>query len=133
MAGMIASLWQAFPNKTNQEIRQLVQTSADRYASPNPQFGYGIPNFSLALANGQLTQDDFVVYPNPSADEIHFNLPENSTKGTLVVYSILGQKCIEQVCSSRFVTLSVSHLQEGIYFYTFESEGFSKSGKIIKK
>ena len=133
MAGMIASLWQAFPNKTNQEIRQLVQTSADRYASPNPQFGYGISNFSLALANGQLTQDDFVVYPNPSADEIHFNLPENSTKGTLVVYSILGQKCIEQVCSSRFVTLSVSHLQEGIYFYTFESEGFSKSGKIIKK
>lgn len=133
MAGMIASLWQAFPNKTNQEIKQLVQASADRYASPNAQFGYGIPNFSLALANGQLTQDDFVVYPNPSPDAIYVQLPETITKGTLVVYSILGQKIMEQATSGQFISLSVAHLQEGIYFYTFDSEGFSKSGKIIKK
>jgi hypothetical protein len=31
------------------------------------------------------------------------------------------------------VTLSVADLQEGIYFYTFDAEGFSKTGKIIKK
>ena len=133
LAGMIASFWQAFPNKTNQEIRQLVQASADRYSSPNAQFGYGIPDFSLALANGQLTKDDFVVYPNPSADMIHFNLPENKTKGTIVVYSILGQKIQSQEVANRFVTLSIADLPKGIYFYTFESEGFSKSGKIIKK
>jgi hypothetical protein len=133
MAGMIASFWQAFPNKTNQEIRQLVQASADRYASPNNQFGYGIPNFSLALANGKLITDDFVVYPNPSSDLIHFNLPESNMKGTLVVFSILGQKMVEQFSANRFLTLSVANLPIGIYFYTFESEGFSKTGKIIKK
>jgi len=133
MAGMIASFWQAFPNKTNQEIRQLVQASADRYTSPTAQFGYGIPDFSLALANGKLTTDDVVVYPNPSADIIHFNLPENKTKGTIVIYSILGQKIKSQEVATRFVALSIADLPKGIYFYTFDSAEFFKSGKIIKK
>jgi subtilisin family serine protease len=133
IAGMIASFWQAFPYKTNQEIRQLVQSSADKYNISNPQFGYGIPDFSLALANEQLTKDDFVVYPNPSADVIYFNVPESSSKGNLVVYSILGQKMLEQFSTNRFLTLSVADLPKGIYFYTFESDGFFKSGKIIKK
>ncbi len=133
MAGMIASLWQAFPNKTNQEIRQLVQAASDRYSNPTIQFGYGIPNFNLALANGKLTQSDMIVYPNPSTDSIHFTLPENNTKGTLVLYSILGQKIKEQEISNRFVTLSISDLPEGIYFYTFDTGEFFKTGKIIKK
>jgi subtilisin family serine protease len=133
MAGMIASLWQAFPNKTNQEIRQLVQASADRFNTPNAQFGYGIPDFGLALGNSIITNNDFVVYPNPSVDAIYFNLPEGSSKGILMVYSVWGQKIIEQQSSSQLVTLSVADLQDGIYFYTFDAEGFSKSGKIIKK
>lgn len=133
MAGMIASLWQAFPNKTNQEIRQLVQASSDRFKTPNAQFGYGIPDFGWALGNSKITNNDFVVYPNPSVDAIYFNLPEGSSKGTLKVYSVLGQKIIEQQNSSQLVTLSVADLQEGIYFYTFDAEGFSKTGKIIKK
>jgi hypothetical protein len=133
MAGMIASFWQAFPTKTAQEIRRLVQVSADRNASPNSQFGYGIPDFNLALANGQLTQNDFLVYPNPSTDEIHFNFPENAIKGILKVYTVSGQKIIEKYSVNRFLNLTVTDLTKGFYLYTYESDGYSKSGKIIIK
>jgi hypothetical protein len=37
------------PTKTNKEIRDLIIQSSDKYAAPTAQYGYGIPNFSLAL------------------------------------------------------------------------------------
>jgi hypothetical protein len=40
---MVACLWQAFPNKTNKEIRQLIIQSADRFTAADNQYGYGIP------------------------------------------------------------------------------------------
>jgi hypothetical protein len=34
MAGMVACLWQAFPQKTNQEIRELIVKASDRFSAP---------------------------------------------------------------------------------------------------
>ncbi len=48
VAGLIACLWQAFPEFTNMEIIDAVQQSADRYLQPDDQYGYGIPNFRIA-------------------------------------------------------------------------------------
>jgi hypothetical protein len=39
------------PTKTNKEIRALIIQSADRYTTPTAQYGYGIPDFSAALAS----------------------------------------------------------------------------------
>jgi hypothetical protein len=50
-------LWQAFPNKTNKEIRQLIIQSADRFTAADNQYGYGIPDFNLAL--NRLFVEDF--------------------------------------------------------------------------
>lgn len=132
LAGMIASFWQAFPNKTNQEIRAMVYASADRFSSPNAQYGYGIPDFNLALTQNEIVQNDLVFYPNPSLDEIHFKLPTKYKNGVLKIYTNLGQKVLEQLISSADAVISVSNLSNGIYFYTFDSEEFSNSGKIIK-
>jgi serine protease AprX len=54
MAGLVACLWQAFPEFTNMEIITYVQRSSNRFNNPDERFGYGIPNFELAymmLAN----------------------------------------------------------------------------------
>jgi hypothetical protein len=48
LAGMVA-VFLAFPTKTNKEIRDLIIQSSDKYTAPTAQYGYGIPNFSLAL------------------------------------------------------------------------------------
>jgi subtilisin family serine protease len=137
MAGMVACLWQAFPNKTNKEIRELIIQSADRFTVPNAQYGYGIPDFSLALNNGlvvyDFAKDYFAVYPNPTADLISVVFPENFNTGKVVFYTILGKKVLERTISGRSAGFSLKSLSAGIYIYKIESDAFSKSGKIIKQ
>lgn len=50
MAGLIACLWQAFPDLTNMEIIDAVQKSAHKYNNPDDRFGYGIPDFKKAFS-----------------------------------------------------------------------------------
>lgn len=46
--GLVACLWQAFPEFSNMEILDAVQKSAHMYQNPDDRFGYGIPNFRKA-------------------------------------------------------------------------------------
>jgi subtilisin family serine protease len=137
MAGMVACLWQAFPNKTNKEIRQLIIQSADRFTAPDAQYGYGIPDFSAALSKGLFVEDFaknyFVAYPNPTTDLISVSFPESFNKGTVIFYSVFGKKVLERSISGSSDTFSLESLSNGIYFYKIESDAFSKSGKIIKQ
>lgn len=53
IAGMVACLWQALPNKTAKEIINLVRNSGDNCATPNNIFGYGVPDFERAYEAGK--------------------------------------------------------------------------------
>lgn len=53
MCGMVACLWQAFPQKTATEIMQMVRDCADRHLWPDSVYGYGIPNFRKNLPHLQ--------------------------------------------------------------------------------
>jgi len=48
IAGLVASLWQAFPNRTNREIMDAIIQSSSQIDSPDNELGYGIPNFQVA-------------------------------------------------------------------------------------
>ncbi len=137
LAGMIACLWQALPTKTAKEMKQLITQSADRYSAPTIQYGYGIPDFGLALANGlsvnTFSKSDFVVYPNPTNDSVLIALPGGFDSGTLIIYSILGQKVVEENIVKQSPIISMKALNPGTYLYQIQSNGFSKSGKIIKQ
>ena len=140
-SGMVACLWQALPGKNAQQIKQLIQQSSDNFAEPpiksRPQYGYGIPDFNLALANGLSVTDfsktDLVVYPNPTYDSISFTLSNDSDVKTISIYTVLGQKVLEKNISNQSSTISLKSLNSGTYFYKIELNGFSKSGKIIKQ
>lgn len=76
--GLIACLWQAFPMLNNKKILDAVQQSADRYATPNKTYGYGIPNFRKAYHILKKEQNDqtfgvnwLKANPNPFEDTIH--------------------------------------------------------------
>ena len=137
MAGMVACLWQAFPLKTNTEIRELIIKSADRYATPNNQYGFGIPNFSLAVSNAlsinAFSKNDFILYPNPVNDSISISLPGDNDKGLFLIYNVLGQKIAENDLTSQTSNISLKSLEKGIYVYKLESGVFSKTGKIVKQ
>jgi subtilisin family serine protease len=139
-SGMIACLWQALPGKNALQIKQLVTQSSDNFnpiVKSRDQFGYGIPDFNLALANGlsveAFSKNDFVVYPNPTSDSISVTLPNESNVKIIAIYNVLGQKVLEKNITIPSATISLKYLDKGIYFYKIESNGFSKSGKIIKQ
>ena len=49
IAGAVACLWQALPDKTACELIELVRQSGDRYQWPDNIYGYGIPDFAKIL------------------------------------------------------------------------------------
>lgn len=49
IAGAVACLWQALPDKTACEIIELVRRSGDHYEWPDNIYGYGIPDFSKII------------------------------------------------------------------------------------
>ena len=53
VAGLVACLWQALPNKTALEIINLVRQTSSQYQDPDNVYGYGIPNFWRAYMIGK--------------------------------------------------------------------------------
>jgi hypothetical protein len=52
MAGMVASLKQAFPNKPADEIRDIIRRSGNQSTKPDSALGHGIPNYFVAYLLG---------------------------------------------------------------------------------
>lgn len=137
MAGMIASFWQAVPNLTNQQVVNFVKQSSDRYSTPNDLFGYGIPDFQLALNTAlSINQNEinsFVLFPNPTSNSVSISFPNNYNTATVYFYNTLGQILIEKTISTSVSNVSLETLNSGVYFYKIESNSFTQSGKIIKE
>jgi len=55
VAGMAACLWQALPDKTAMEIRDLIIRSASKYDNPDFRMGHGVPDAGKAWLMGQTT------------------------------------------------------------------------------
>ena len=57
VAGLVACLWQALPEKTALEIINLVRQTSSNYNEPDNIFGYGIPNFWRAYMVGRMNNE----------------------------------------------------------------------------
>lgn len=139
MAGMITSFWQALPNATNVEILQFVKQASDRFANPTAQFGYGIPNFQIALNIAlsintpvNATQTAFSIVPNPCNNEITINFSSLIKNASIKIYSVLGKEiyAMENIAPQSKIDLTA--LQSGIYFYKMKTSDSEISGKLLK-
>lgn len=137
MAGAVASFWQAIPWATNQQVVDFVRQSADRFSNPTDFYGYGIPDFQLALNMALLSVDQnttqrFLVYPNPANNFISVSFPSGFDVAHFILYNSLGQVVLEKEVYSN-ATIATENLNSGIYFYKIKSSTFVQAGKIIKK
>lgn len=48
LAGLVACLWEAFPEKSNEQILDAIKRTASQAHSPDVELGYGIPDFGKA-------------------------------------------------------------------------------------
>ena len=136
MAGVIACLWQAFPTYTNTQIIQMIKKSSDRFTTPTPQYGYGIPDFELALNNGlstsEFNKNTFILHPNPVKERVTIFNPENLKINSILFYNNIGQLVLEKNSVNESESISLETLPGGIYFYKINLEVGSKTGKLIK-
>lgn len=119
IAGLIACLWQAFPEFSNKEIIQTVRKSSDRFNSPDNRTGYGIPNMRIAYelldrertirkAKAILKTERIKIYPNPMADKI-----------TIVYNSSFNGKLSVQLLSidGKLIRTKVFDVKENEYYF----------------
>ncbi|MDR1171006.1 MAG: S8 family serine peptidase [Bacteroidales bacterium] len=99
LAGLIACLWQACPDKGNMEIIDMVKRSADHFQQPDSLYGYGIPDFSKMKPVKPGTKNKpytlsvhpdpvtgaFTVYLSPARHE-HINIRIKTPSGQQVFF-----------------------------------------------
>lgn len=148
--GLIACLWQAYPEFTNMEIINAVQKSSSTYTSPNDSLGYGIPNFRkayeyLAAERLKKNQDAILgsnwikIYPVPFKQSLSALLKApNTGKATLRLFNSNGQLVeLKQldVQSGSTYTLSfgaAAKLSAGVYIVEYR-DGTSTQRITIQK
>ncbi|HLN94770.1 MAG TPA: S8 family serine peptidase [Flavobacterium sp.] len=134
-AGLVACLWQALPELSNQEIIDLVRQSASLYDNPTTQLGYGIPDFNLAIAMSVegFEPAPYAVYPNPFSQSLTVTVPKVVTGATLEVTDTTGKRVLEAALTALSQTFELSGLATGFYFYKVQSGGMVRTGKIVKR
>jgi serine protease AprX len=143
LAGAVACLWQANPTKTNMQILEALKSTASQSASPNNDYGWGIPNMCAAhnLLNGTFLavgenkkQLEINLFPNPAANEINFKL--NSDIDFIEVTDVLGKIYKTSFVKNDNSTFNVkfgNNLSSGVYFIVIHTaEGFFKS-KFVRE
>lgn len=84
MAGMVACLWQAFPEKTNFEIMDAVRASGSQASQPDTALGYGLPDFLKAY--------NLLSQPQPKTFNIEFDAFDTQNDTLFFHISAIGEK-----------------------------------------
>jgi subtilisin family serine protease len=122
VAGLIACLWQAFPNFNNMKILDAVYRSSNRYNTPDNRYGFGIPNFRTAY---QLLKKDenVALYGNQTL----FATPDPFTSKIDVTYiaQANGSAKLDVLnpAGQAIATKNFTVEKEEVYKYTFSNLG----------
>ncbi len=136
LAGMATCLWQAFPDKTNWEIKTAIEKSASQYLTPDKKIGYGIPNFEHAfqiLNTPTSTPENIIsIYPNPFRNVINIEQNNNTIIKNITVSNTLGLiiKAINNPIGNQ---VTLSDFESGIYILRIETDKGLCIKKIIKE
>jgi hypothetical protein len=121
-AGMCACLWQAMPQYTSSEIMQMIRESGHLYNNPNPEYGYGIPNFYQVYASHVGINDynplQLNVYPNPATDKLYLTNLDGDLQ-LINIYNASGQLILQHpVNGNPLIEINVTSLPKGFYVGT---------------
>lgn len=76
------------------------------------------------------------IYPNPSTNAVHINLPKGLVNFDLFVYNQLGQRLYSQSISNNTAnvfTTDISTLPKGVYFVVLKSANKQYKVKMVKE
>jgi len=137
MTGVITCLWEAYPNKTNAEIIQMVKESGSLYANPTEQEGYGIPNFesvynTLNIETLPNESNEASIYPNPIKDKVTIKFPKNTEEMEITILNLLGKNMVYKSVLKDKPTLDISYLPNGLYMMQLVYNNQVSTIKMLK-
>jgi subtilisin family serine protease len=149
LAGLVACLWQAFPEFTNMQIIEAVKKSCSIYNHPDNRIGYGIPDFKKAFDDlnqqrvekniASILDSQFIkIFPNPFKENFTLAIkPKLTSVASFSLYDASGklyftkkislQKDVIQVVSFN----QLQALQKGFYILKFTDGKNKKSIKLL--
>ena len=143
IAGAAACLWQYFPEKTNLEIKDLIEKSSSQYDDPDYFTGYGIPDFGVAAGLTPVDDHDqfssLKIYPNPFTNALHIKTHHFPGKDCqLKLLDITGKtiihRSVKEVYEGKSIEISgLSNLKNGVYILQLFSKDFVLQQKLLKQ
>jgi len=88
--------------------------------------------------SAEITQDNFMVYPNPTNGVLTFDYSSESESEVSITISSIEGKIVKTALSTSAigqnqVLMDVSEFDAGTYFYTVQLDGKASTGTIIKQ
>nr|WP_163321904.1 S8 family serine peptidase [Draconibacterium mangrovi] len=143
LAGMAASLWQAYPEKSAEEIKDALEKSGHLYSTPDSLQGYGVPNMreATSLLNPLSVEvpsenKTWIVFPNPVQDRIELQATTNHQADNLDIklYALDGRVIKSwKIPASPTVTLNdLGTAEPGIFLLVLKTKNSIETFKINK-
>ena len=141
IAGFAAGLWQAHPELTNFELKELILRSADNYYTPDNDLGYGIPNYNEVgnILSIEKSKNNFVqLYPNPVSGEKTYLAFTKELTGNiyLTIYNADGNLILNEIkridSSEKRIELDLTNLPAGVYVLRIIEDDTVSTLKFVK-
>jgi hypothetical protein len=142
MAGMVASIWQAMPEKSNMQLIELIKSVSSQSMNPDYQLGYGIPDFNallqiVSIEEPVLITETVTIAPVPFTDHLNIQIPGKFNSVMQVqLFNQNGQKVIEKKASpltKKILLKDLGHLPSGLYIIKVTSNRHAGTAKAFKK
>lgn len=136
LAGLTACLMQTDPSLFPLEIRSLIESVSDSFATPTNNIGNGVPDFRKAydqitgVEEITRTKDAFEVYPNPARDKVFISAKNYSGILTFAIYDLQG-RIVQRGTAKTNESIAISTLQNGMYFLKMNNGKDYQVDKII--
>jgi serine protease AprX len=150
LAGLVACLWQAFPDFANYDIINAVQQSASQFNAPDNRYGYGIPDFKKAYAIltqkrtlrsdiGSLSSTWINVFPNPYQSNFTVLFKAPLTGNAYLQLTDAAGRILEtrsaSISANEYFTVifsSAYSLSKGVYFIHYEDGKNKATLRVVK-
>jgi serine protease AprX len=141
ISGLCASLMQAVPAASASEVMTAVRESGDRFSNPDSLYGYGLPDFFLALKKLEdirIFRPEVIMTagPNPFNDEI--KLWFSDTPGHMVVSvtdntgRVILRRELPAYASRAFTLTGFGSTGQGIYYIKVSTDLGERTFKMIR-
>lgn len=134
LTGAGACLWQALPQKTSKEIIALMQSVGNKAASPDSDYGYGIPDLWKAYMENAteivpVSRENRLIYFDSTENRLFLNGPD-SGRIDLQIFNSVGQLVVQH--KNITTPVDLNDLNHGVYIARVRQDQKQAVQKFIK-